>query len=971
MKRKRTILLCLALMVTLIAGAALPGLAAESEHKTVRVGWYSSPFNSMDQFGRRSGYAYEYQQKIAEYTGWVYEYVEGTWPELLAKVQKGEIDLMSDVSYTDARAQTMLFSSLPMGAEDYYAFISPDNTEITADDTASFNGKRVGVNQGSVQETFFMEWMAEHGVQAEIVELNGTQDDYIAMLDRGEIDVLVTLDAYGDSRTCIPICKIGSSDFFFSVSMGRPDLLSELNAAMGYIYNDNKFYNLQLYEKYISTSGANLFLTADEKEWLNGHGAIRVGYLDNNLAYCSVDTETWELTGALKNYLEYASTCLENAVIQFDSRAFSSVDAALAALDTGEIDCVFPVNFSSYDGESRFVMMTAPVMIADMYVAVRSADQKRFSLEGEGITAALQTGNLNDEHFLMDTFPSWQIVFCEDMETCFQTVESGEADCVLLSSYSINSFAESCKEHGLTTLSTGEEISFSFAVRRMERNLLSILNKTIAIVPTSVVHSALSYYSTVDLKVTVTDFIRDNSLTVLLCVVLVGLIIFSLLLLDMKAGKKANDTSKLISTVEYDDVTHLYNKNFFYEYANRIYQNHPEKRVDAIALNIDQFHSINDVDGRAFGDEVLRVLGEEISAFLNQMDGIGSRIEADYFAILCAPQPDYQTLLDRLQGKVSRMLTRNTRIRLRMGVKPWQEGMDPVQLVDRARVACGMIRGTDKHLLVYDEELQVRENLNQRLLIDMGRAMEEREFKVFFQPKYDIQSDPPRLVSAEALIRWQHPELGMVAPIDFIPLFEKNGQIFEIDKYVWTETAREIAKWRDQYGVIIPVSVNLSAADLLEESLEPTLERLLKENGLDHQTLKLEVTESAYAHDNEKISQMINRLREHGYIIEIDDFGNGNSSLNVLSSMSIDVLKMDRAFIQSIEHNEKAVRLVELILELAKNLKIPVEAEGVETESQMHLLRDIGCALVQGYYFSQPLPPEDFEKLIIAEKQKK
>ncbi|MBQ9438757.1 MAG: EAL domain-containing protein, partial [Lachnospiraceae bacterium] len=346
-----------------------------------------------------------------------------------------------------------------------------------------------------------------------------------------------------------------------------------------------------------------------------------------------------------------------------------------------------------------------------------------------------------------------------------------------------------------------------------------------------------------------------------------------------------------------------------------------------------------------------------------QTEGIGSRFEADRFDIFCKPQGDYQALLDRFQNKMNQLFP-NATIRLRMGVMLWQEGLEIVQLFDRARTASSKVRGGDRHLMVYDEAMQKRERLDERLVNDLARAIREHEFKVFYQPKYDIQSEPPRLSSAEALIRWQHPELGMVSPADFIPLFERNGQIYEIDKYVWMDAARQIAEWRGAYGVTLPVSVNLSRVDVQDPSLEKTLDDLVAEYALDRRAFKLEVTESAYTENAEHLTNVIYKLREKGHEIEMDDFGSGYSSLNMLSSLPIDVLKMDRAFIQNIEHSDRAMRLVELILDIARSLQVPVIAEGVETEKQMMMLRQAGCALVQGYYFSRPLPAAEFEKLI-------
>ncbi len=313
-------------------------------------------------------------------------------------------------------------------------------------------------------------------------------------------------------------------------------------------------------------------------------------------------------------------------------------------------------------------------------------------------------------------------------------------------------------------------------------------------------------------------------------------------------------------------------------------------------MNIEQFHSINDLNGRSFGDDVLRIIGNEIRAFLAETEGIASRLEADRFDIYCAQQPDYRVLLDRFQEKVNSFFP-GVNIHLRMGVKPWREGVEPTLLFDRAGTACNMVRGDYQNpLMIFDEDMRMRELLNQRLLNDLRHAVEEEQFQVYYQPKYDIRCDPPRLASAEALIRWKHPELGMISPGEFVPLFEGNGLIGVVDNFVWEHAARQVAQWREKYGVTVPVSVNLSRSDVFDPALIGRLQRLIEGTGLEYKNTKLEVTESAYTDNARQVLDVIRNLRELGFEIEMDDFGSGYSSLNMLSDMPVDVLKMDMKF---------------------------------------------------------------------------
>ena len=424
---------------------------------------------------------------------------------------------------------------------------------------------------------------------------------------------------------------------------------------------------------------------------------------------------------------------------------------------------------------------------------------------------------------------------------------------------------------------------------------------------------------------------------------------------------------QLISAAEHDRLTMLYSRNFFFEYANRLYQYHPELHLDAIVMNIEQFHSINDLHGREFGDDVLRIISNEIRGFLAETKGIASRFEADRFDIYCLAQPDYGVLLKRFQDKVN-SISSNVNIHIRMGVNPWSEGVVPVLMFDRARAACNMVRGDFQNpLKIYNEDMHMRELRDQRLLNELRNAADEGQLIVYYQPKYDIQTEPPRLASAEALIRWRHPELGMISPGDFIPLLEGNGLISIVDSFVWKEAARQVSEWKEKYDFTVPVSVNVSRSDVFDPTLIDRLIELIAENGISYKELKLEVTESAYTDNARKVLDVIANLRKTGFEIEMDDFGSGYSSLNMLSDMPVDVLKMDMKFIRNIEKNETDRRLVALILDIARYLKVKVIAEGVETEGQLEILKNGGCDIVQGYYFSRPLPPEEFEQLILKE----
>lgn len=428
------------------------------------------------------------------------------------------------------------------------------------------------------------------------------------------------------------------------------------------------------------------------------------------------------------------------------------------------------------------------------------------------------------------------------------------------------------------------------------------------------------------------------------------------------------EDKSIIRSAEKDDLTDLYTREFFHEYVSRIDSYSIDDAMDAIVLNIEHFHMINEMFGRKTGNTVLEKTAELIRKLFAGGRCIGCRTDADYFYFYVTHRDDYEDVLNGLQDELAKYL-KIPGIRVRTGIYQNVEKNHPVEdRFDHAKLACDRIRGDyTRQVSYYSRELNDADLYHERLINDIDDAIANKDLIVFYQPKYDIRPEEPKLRSAEALIRWKHPELGMISPGDFIPLFESNGLIQKLDRYVWEEAALQIKRWKDKYGRSIPVSVNMSRIDIYDPELEQRLEGLLEKNGLIPEELMLEITESAYADDAKGLISVVNRLRERGFKIEMDDFGTGYSSLNMITSIPIDVLKMDMIFIRNMNKDEKSLKLVELVIDIAKFLNVPVVAEGVEDKEQVEQLRKMGCDIIQGYYFSKPVPPEEFAAFIEKE----
>ena len=417
---------------------------------------------------------------------------------------------------------------------------------------------------------------------------------------------------------------------------------------------------------------------------------------------------------------------------------------------------------------------------------------------------------------------------------------------------------------------------------------------------------------------------------------------------------------------ERDHLTGLYNKEFFFHYAVQLDHYHKDTETDAVVIDINHFHIINDRYGKARGDEVLKHIAQSALETIADKGGIICRSEADTFMMYCPHRMDYEAFLNSLAFTIEDEEAGESHVWMRMGVYSNVDKTLDIELrFDRAKMAADTVKGNLANpIAYYDDSMHDAEVLADQLIADFHTAIREKQFDVYYQPKYNVRGEEPALSSAEALVRWKHPRLGMINPAVFIPLFEQNGLIQELDHYVWIKVAQQIKDWKERLKRSIPVSVNISRVDLYDPDLIDKLLDIVRRNRLEFNELILEITESAYTENAELIVEKVKKLRQLGFKIEMDDFGSGYSSLSMLSYMPIDALKLDMQFIRNAFKARKDTRLLEIMIKLAGAFEVPTIAEGVETAEQVFTLRLMGCDIIQGYYFTCPLPADEFEAFI-------
>ena len=418
----------------------------------------------------------------------------------------------------------------------------------------------------------------------------------------------------------------------------------------------------------------------------------------------------------------------------------------------------------------------------------------------------------------------------------------------------------------------------------------------------------------------------------------------------------------IIEILERDPITNLLTEKAFYEKADKILKENPDQDFDIIAVDIERFKIVNDAFGTAAGNQLLC----DLSACLLDVGGgelsLSARIRADLFAVLAPHQEARYKALEDSLGKFADSYSLPARIEVKAGIYRIEErDISTARMCDRAFIAVESIKGIfSKRLAYYDDSMRRKMLMEQKILDTMVESLLREDFLVYLQPK--VQLGTGKMIGAEALVRWRHPELGMISPAEFIPVFEKNGFIYSLDMYVCRKTCEILKRWKATGMHGIPIAVNVSRMDIYHGDLPEQFGKLIETYGLKPQDLHLEITESAYISDSQQLLAVVERLRDSGFVVEMDDFGSGYSSLNTLSELPIDVLKLDLKFLREETETKRRHATMQAVINLALELGLQVIAEGVETKQQAQRLALMGCQYAQGYYYGHPMPQEEFEE---------
>ena len=542
--RKKTTVLCAGIFVVLGIWMLLsvPCRAAEvnnieKQSQIIRVGSFEDTFDYVDKNGVRRGYGYEVMQALAGYTGWEFEYVKCDWSDCFDKLENGEIDIMGDISYTDERAQKMLFSDDPMGEEKYVLYADLSDADIETSDFKSMDGKRVGVLLGTEPESMLTEWENKNGIHTEHVNVYNNADVEKKLANQ-EIDCFVSLEeSIWSEKGISSVTTIGKSGIYFAINKERSDIKTELDHAMRQLDQDSPFFKADLYKKYFTLDYCQS-LTGEEKSWVEDHGNIRIGFLNNDPAVFSLDKETEKLTGMLSEYVSYAKDCLGNQTLKFYIQEYDDYDEMLQALQDHEIDVIFYAGRNPYFAEENGYALTNT---AWTYSLMAVTDEENFD-EHNVYTVAVPKEKEALKQYIAFSYPQWKFVDYDSLEDAADMIANEKADCFLMGASQAMIYDNNRDFKSVPLTKTMEAC---FAVRGGEGSLLSILNKTLKAMPSDMLTSALAIYDSTADKVTFSDFVKDNMLAFFGAAGFLALSIIGIILVLLRKARKAESAAKL------------------------------------------------------------------------------------------------------------------------------------------------------------------------------------------------------------------------------------------------------------------------------------------------------------------------------------------------------------------------------------------------------------------------------------------
>lgn len=926
--------------------------------KVVKVGAIEGNSFIEEISGVYHGYGVEYLEEIAEYTGWTYEYVFDNWENCMEMFENGEVDILCNVQKTPEREQRYLYSCIPFGYDYSIIYAHPDS-DIYYQDYEAMKGKTVGLISIGIHTESYLKYAEKMELDSRIVYFD-LEDEMVNAILNKEIDMGVTGSIY--NRTDMKaVGRFGTNPYYIVMQKNNADLMEELNEAMQHIKVENPGIEASLAQKYYGDTqiSSNPLFTKEEQEYIRSRGPITVRLMEEVRPISYLDGD--EKKGVFVSYLELLA---QKTGLQFEVEiigADQDVKEEIANhAKSNDLMLHEALAIETFGLDEEFIMSN-PVITSPLSY-FKSKDQL-----GEGIKKdyifAITKEMTYFENMLKKSNPDFGVKYYDTPEECFEALIANEADIGVQNSYIASYLFQKPRYATMLVECPGQEClnDFCLVASGREQILIQIINKAInyiseeektAIITTELLLEPYEY--------TVGDLLYRYWKFLVVVISLIVLLVATYTILMRRTTKlefQKKEYDILQKKVQQDELTGVYNRPAFYQEAKKMIDESTDEMC-IVLMDIANFKVVNDLYGIHVGDKLLIYMAEELTKIGQDKEFKVGRFNSDHF-YMCMKLSDFETINFPQRYKT---FLEDMDITVIYGVYPVKDNKDvPINIMcDRASLAAhDEERKRGEYIRYYSDEEREKLIREQEVINDIEKALEGRQFAVYIQPKYNIFAN--EIIGGEALVRWFHPQKGMISPAEFIPILEKNGFIIQLDYYVWEETCRFVAGLKKKGYPRFPISVNVSRAHFYGKELCEKLKELIEKYQLEPDDIELEITETICAEDPDIIYKKIDALQKSGFKIAMDDFGSGYSSLNMLKDIPLDILKMDLKFMDGGDNAEKSHSIIKTLIALAKSIDLQVVVEGVEKEEQISFLRDIGCRYTQGYYYSKPIECEAFE----------
>lgn len=941
-------------MVALVLAAAflafiLPSAAAEE--RPIRVGYIDyNGFIEPDGEGNYTGYGAEYLAEVADHTGWRYIYSCDTWENCLEKLRVGELDLLCTAQYTPDRAKVYDYAKYPLGVEYGILYVNMENNSVYYNDYTAFDGMRVGLLKGSFQTEAFGDYAKRHGFSF-IPMIYATDADMMAALDTGKVDAIAA-GSLARKTDVKPVAKFSLDDFYFITMKNNPRIMDPLNNALEEIKMTDPYLDARLYEKYYGDSvvASKPMLTRGEANYIQEHPVLRVGCKPDWAPYEYV-TQEGICAGLTVELMERIS---EISGLEFEYVPLFS-GGVPNALRNQEVDLAASVCATEgTENRATSAYVTVPMQI------IGTQDSLENPTYG---VLALEKGARFMKGYLFERLGVKTVRLYDDLNGCLEAVAQGEADITIAGNYAVNRIIRESQFKNLMVIqSQQDDIPLSVGLAyHLAPEARAVLDKSIAFLMEDDKDRAFKNVNTSYMTdPTFQDFWeRYRYQLMLICITVV-----------MVAGGSAAflyywQKRKLEFKSTHDALTGCLALSQFKKEAAALLRRYGINDYYILRFDILHLKYINQKYGTKTGDALLKLLAQRAEDGLAPHELIG-RVVDDHFVVLVTGQNFNRSAQEAAYflDKIKCALKIDAPIVVKCGAYKIHDPEESVSaMIDKAGIAQKSIKQNPKRdLMVYNDILYQQLLTESQIESEMAPALARGEFQVYFQPQIDLST--MRTGAAEALIRWIRPDGSIVGPDVFIPLFERNGFVEQLDFYVLEQVCQWLRGRLDAGKTVVPISVNQSRLLLFSPDYVRDVERILRQYAIPEDGLALELTESICLENGDLLLDTMGKLHDLNVQISIDDFGSGYSSLNLLSEMPADELKIDRGFLGGSTGSIPKRQVITKVVELAKALDIRVVCEGVETKEQEGFLKSIGCDFAQGFLYARPMPMGDLETLL-------